>query len=285
MTLSSQVSSGAASQAGGGTVVTLERACFGYGQEEIVHGVDMTITSGERVALLGPNGSGKSTLVRGLLGLNTHLSGTVELFGEPLAELTRRYRLGYVPQRHTLSSSVVATVTEVVQTGRLPHQGWLARRTAKDKRIVADALARVGLARYATHPVAHLSGGQHRRVLIARALAAQPEVLIMDEPTAGVDATSQGALIEVLVNLADEGVTQLIVTHEVAVMAPLLTRVVSLRNGLIEFDGTPEQYRKHALGATGWPEHHHGHSPTASTQPTVAGLGPSPPWPGWAPAR
>ena len=263
---------GVAPGSGGDTVVALSGACFGYGQEEIVHGVDLTITAGERVALLGPNGSGKSTLVRGLLGLNTHLSGDVELFGEPLAQLSRRYRLGYVPQRHTLSSSVAATVTEVVQTGRLPHQRLLSRRGVEDRRIVTESLERVGLGDYAQHPVAHLSGGQHRRVLIARALAAQPEALIMDEPTAGVDATSQGALLDVLMNLASEGVTQLIVTHEVAVMAPLLTRVVSMRNGIIDFDGNPADYREYALGGSAWPEHHHGNSPTTSTRPSVAGL-------------
>ncbi|MBO3130299.1 metal ABC transporter ATP-binding protein [Dermatophilus congolensis] len=254
------------------TIIELERACFGYGEEEIVHGVDLRITSGERVALLGPNGSGKSTLVRGLLGLNSHLSGRVELFGEPLANLTRRYRLGYVPQRHTLSDSVVATVAEVVATGRLPHQGIIARPNKHDRAIVAESLARVDMADFADHRVANLSGGQHRRVLIARALAAQPEVLIMDEPTAGVDAANQDALVEVLVALADEGVTQLIVTHEVTALAPLLSRVVAIKTGLVDFDGTPEEYRAHEWHISEWAEHHHGHSPETPPNPPITGL-------------
>ncbi|MDO5697948.1 MAG: metal ABC transporter ATP-binding protein [Dermatophilus congolensis] len=253
-------------------VVELREACFGYGDEEIVHGVDLSITAGERVGLLGPNGCGKTTLVRGLLGLNTHLSGQVEVFGEPLASLSRRYRLGYVPQRHTLSTSVVATVNEIVAAGRLPHQGWLARMSQRDKAVVAESLDLVGLGRFAKAQVAHLSGGQQRRVLIARALAAQPEVLIMDEPTAGVDATSQGALVDVLLRLADAGVTQLIVTHEVAVLAPLLTRVVAMDSGRIAFDGAPAAYREHVLATSEWAEHHHGHSPEKPERRSVAGL-------------
>ncbi len=255
------------------SVISLRAASFGYGDEEVVHAVDLRIAAGERVALLGPNGCGKSTLVRGLLGLNAHLSGEVSLFGEPLAGLTRRYRLGYVPQRHTLSTSVVATVTEIVATGRLPHQGILARQSRADRAIVAESLELVGLADRARSPVAHLSGGQHRRVLIARALAAQPEVLIMDEPTAGVDAASQGALVDVLVRLADSGVTMLIVTHELSALAPVLSRVVTMEAGRIAFDGDRAAYHQHVLAATGWAEHHHGHSPERARRPVVTGLG------------
>lgn len=253
-------------------VIELEGACFGYGEAEIVHGIDLVIERGERVALLGPNGSGKSTVVRGLLGLNSHMDGRVELFREPLGAVSRRYRLGYVPQRHTLSAAVAATVTEVVLTGRLPHQGIFARPGTKDRAIVADALEMVGLQDRADHQVAHLSGGQHRRVLIARALAAQPEVLIMDEPTAGVDAASQDTFVEVLKRLADIGVTQLIVTHETAVMASLLTRVVAMRAGLIDFDGTPAAYLAHSFSEAGWAERHHGGSPEAGARPSALGL-------------
>lgn len=256
----------------GPVVIHLHGACFGYGELEIVHGVDLCISRGETVALLGPNGSGKSTLVKGLVGLNSHMSGEVELFGESLGSMTKRYRLGYVPQRHTLSSSVVATVNEVVSAGRLPHQGLLARMSRADKKIVHESLELVGLADRASSQVAHLSGGQQRRVLIARALAAQPEMLIMDEPTAGVDAANQGSLVDVLVRLAGSGVTMLIVTHEVAVMAPLLSRVVAMEAGRIDFDGRPDDYRAHVLAHGEWAEQHHSHSPETGGRPPVTGL-------------
>lgn len=219
-----------------GPVISLQDASFGYADRRVVSDVDLQILPGETVALVGANGSGKSTLVKGLLGLNDHLGGEVDLFGTPIEDFTKRYLLGYVPQRHTLSSSVAATVTEIVSTGRLPHQGWFARPSRTDRRIVADALEVVGLADFARHEVATLSGGQQRRVLIARALAAQPEVLIMDEPTAGVDLANQHVLRQVLVRLVDEGATLLIVTHEIEPLRPLLRRLVEMRAGRIARD-------------------------------------------------
>ncbi|HEY5187381.1 MAG TPA: ATP-binding cassette domain-containing protein, partial [Actinomycetes bacterium] len=133
----------------------------------MVSGVTLDIRAGEVVAVLGPNGSGKSTLVKGMLGLNSHLAGDVSLFGTPIARFREHARLGYVPQRHTLSTSVRATVTEIVAIGRLPHQGWLGRPNHQDRRIIAESLAVVGLDDRAQVDVSTLSGGQQRRVLIA----------------------------------------------------------------------------------------------------------------------
>ena len=219
-------------------IVSLRAASFGYGDRAVVSEVTMDIHAGEVVAILGPNGSGKSTLVKGLLGLNTHLHGEVALFGTPIDRFREHTRLGYVPQRHTLSTSVRATVTEIVAIGRLPHQGWLGRQNHEDRRIVEESLAVVGLADRARVDVSTLSGGQQRRVLIARALAAQPDVLIMDEPTAGVDLASQEILSQVLARLAARGATMLIVTHEIQALHGVLTRIVELDGGAIIFDGT-----------------------------------------------
>ena len=117
---------------GGGPtpVLSLRSAAFGYGERATVSDVTLDVQPGEVVALLGPNGSGKSTLVRGLLGLNDHLGGQVSMFGTPIDDFHEHARLGYVPQRHTLSASVRATVEEVVAIGRLPHQGWFGRQNA-----------------------------------------------------------------------------------------------------------------------------------------------------------
>jgi len=160
-----------------------------------------------------------------------------------------------------LSTSVRATVAEIVAIGRLPHQGWLGRANHEDRRIIEESLAVVGLDDRAAVDVSTLSGGQQRRVLIARALAAQPDVLIMDEPTAGVDLSSQEILSQVLARLAARGATMLIVTHELQALSRVLTRIVGLDGGRIIFDGTSEDHDlwHGALAASADPHHHDGH--------------------------
>lgn len=223
----------------------LRDAAFGYDGRRFTEGVDLTVTSGEVVALLGPNGSGKSTMVRGLLGLTEHLSGTVEVLGTPLAGLTDRSRIGYVPQRHTLSNSVRSTVREVVATGQLASRPWWRRASRADRALVLEAVDTVGLADRIDSDVATLSGGQQRRVLIARALASRPDVLLMDEPTAGVDAANQDVLATVMRRLAGLGVTMVIVTHELAALRGIVDRIVEMDSGHVSFDGTPGAYAEH----------------------------------------
>jgi zinc transport system ATP-binding protein len=141
-----------------------------------------------------------------------------------------------VPQRHTVGGAIPSTVEEVVGSGRLVHRRWFARTTAADRAAVADAIQAVGLGDRRSAMVATLSGGQQRRVLIARALAGRPDVLIMDEPTAGVDAESQESLVRTLHGLVEQGLTLLIVTHEIAPLRPMLTRVVALDAGRLVSD-------------------------------------------------
>ncbi|MFM6847868.1 MAG: metal ABC transporter ATP-binding protein [Terrabacter sp.] len=241
-------------------VVSLRGAGFGYGDRPVLTDVDLTIRSGEIVAIVGPNGSGKSTLMKGVLGLNERTSGSVSLFGVDSDDFHDRARIGYVPQRHTLSASVRATAAEIVSTGRLARIGWLGRLRAADRQVVARSLEVVGLADRATTEVSTLSGGQQRRVLIARALAAEPDVLIMDEPTAGVDAASQHVLADVLERLVERDVTMVIVTHELGALERLLTRIVVVDGGRIRFDGTPQEYA-HARDHVhhDHDSHHHDH--------------------------
>jgi len=270
-------------------VVELRGATFGYAAGPVVENLSLTVGAGEVVALLGPNGSGKSTVVRGALGLSEHLGGTVSLFGKPLDRFDDRDRIGYVPQRHTMSGSVRSTVREVVATGQLAQRPWWRRAGAEDRRTVLDALRTVGLADRADTDVATLSGGQQRRVLIARALVARPEVLLMDEPTAGVDAASQHVLAEVLQRLAATGVTMVVVTHELAALRGIVDRIVELDAGRISFDGPPEAYAVHqaavarATSATGQPAgvhthdgdgFHHAHEPDPGERKPLLGAGP-----------
>ncbi|WP_307812425.1 metal ABC transporter ATP-binding protein [Phycicoccus sp. CSK15P-2] len=236
------------------SLIELRSASFGYGDRSIVSGVHVTVEPGEVVALLGPNGSGKSTLVKGLLGLADHQGGEVLLLGVPRDRFREHTRIGYVPQRHSLSASVRATVAEIVAVGRLPHRPWWKPASAEDRAVVAESIDAVGLSDRADEEVASLSGGQQRRVLIARALAGRPDLLVMDEPTAGVDTASQHALTDVLARLVAGGTSMLVVTHELDALHDVVTRIVCMDAGHLDFDGTPPEYEAHlALRA-----HHHG---------------------------
>ena len=196
----------------------------------ILREVSVTVAAGEAVALLGGNGSGKSTLVRTLLGLVPHQEGTVELFGEPLEGFGAWHRIGYVPQ-HSAVAVANATVREIISSGRLGHRRpfeWLHRA---DHAAIDHALELVGLSGRAGWPYSSLSGGQKQRTLIARALASQPELLVMDEPLAGVDLHSQAGLADLLARLGGEGLALLVVLHELGPMEAVLHRSVTLCDG------------------------------------------------------
>lgn len=235
------------------------RGCsIGYGEVSVVRDVDLTVERGDAVAVLGSNGSGKTTLVRAALRLATVQSGSLEVLGEPVHRSQHRARIGYVPQRHTVATSVPATVREVVACGRLarttPWQRLSRASRTADARSVDEALEAVGLADRAGTSVAQLSGGQQRRVLIARALTADPEALILDEPTAGVDAASQEALARTLLGLRATEVTLIVVTHELAALAGVVDRAVVMRDGRLVHDGPLDD-----ATARRWEEvgHHH----------------------------
>ncbi|MET8065988.1 metal ABC transporter ATP-binding protein, partial [Micromonospora sp. NPDC005313] len=190
-------------------VIEIAHATVGYDGRPVLRDVSLTVTAGEVVAVLGANGSGKSTLVRAALGLVPVGAGSVALFGTPRRRFRQWHRIGYVPQRPGAGSGVPATVREVVASGRLARRGVLRPAGRADREAVTAALDAVGLADRAGDPVSTLSGGQQQRTLIARALAGGPELLVLDEPTAGVDAASQEAFAEALRGFRDGGGTVL----------------------------------------------------------------------------
>lgn len=270
-------------------VLSVRAGAFGYAERPIVSDVDLQLHRGEVLAVLGANGSGKSTLVKGLLGLATRYAGSVDFYGHPLAALPDRWRIGYVPQRHTLAGTVRATVSEVVSCGRLPRRRLRSMATvlpsaasrATDRAAIEGALELVGMADRARVDVTALSGGQQRRVLIARALAGEPQLLLMDEPLAGVDPVAQHELATVLARLVKAGMTLVVVTHELVAMADLVTRVVVLDQGRITFDGPRAQFE----AAQGRLLHDHGHhhhpdeamiDQAPGGSPSVVPIGPGP---------
>ena len=212
---------------------------FAYGRVPVLDHVDLRVGAGEFVALVGPNGSGKSTLVKLLLGSLTPTEGQVRLFGVPPWRVEDRWRLGYVPQRPVLGSEVPATVEEIVATGLLARRGWWRPLRKEDRLAARHALESVGLADFAERPVNELSGGQQQRAFIARAFASDPQLLVLDEPIAGVDAESQRRFRDSLVHLRrDHGAGVLLVSHELSAVANDLDRVVVLK-GSVLFDGPP----------------------------------------------
>jgi zinc transport system ATP-binding protein len=235
-------------------VVQITDGSVVLGGRPVLRGIDLMVSQGEVVAVLGANGSGKTTLVRALLGLTPLRTGRVELFGTPLESFHDHHRVGFVPQRVTATTGVPASVWEVVAAGRIARRRpWQPFRKT-DRDAVRRALEAVDLADRAQDGTAVLSGGQQQRVLIARALAGEPDLLVLDEPTAGVDLTSQESFAAIVESLLDQGVTLLLVAHEMGPLAPLITRTVVMRDGRVAYDGPPLESFHDAL-------HGHAHHP------------------------
>jgi zinc transport system ATP-binding protein len=227
----------------------------------ILRGIDLTVASGEFLALMGANGSGKSTLVRALTGLRPLAVGTLRLFGTPFDDFDEWHRIGFVPQRTGATSGVPASVWEVVASGRLTRRRLLRPLSRADRSAIDDALAVVGLTDKASEGVSQLSGGQQQRALIARALAGQPDLFFLDEPTAGVDLPNQHALADALRQLKERGATIVLVAHELGPLAPLVDRAVVMRDGRIAYDGPP--LADHEVHQPQFGEaHSHHHHPT-----------------------
>jgi zinc transport system ATP-binding protein len=223
------------------SVLRTEGVGFAYNGQPVLDDVSLTVGRREFVALVGPNGSGKTTLVKVMLGLLRPTTGRATLFGLDPQRFGDRWRLGYVPQRPQLAASLPATVEEIVTTGRLARGRWWRRVSPKDRGAIAHALEIVDLESLKDRRVSELSGGQQQRAFIARALASEPELLVLDEPIAGVDAEAQTRFRDALVHhvLAHDG-SVLLISHELGSVAADLDRVIVLRNR-VRFDGTPQQ--------------------------------------------
>lgn len=221
-------------------------------------GVTVGVADGSLTAVLGPNGSGKSTLMRALLGVAPLAGGTASVDGRPVAEWSRRdlaRSVGVVPQSETIAFPL--SVRELVAMGRYPHLGPLRAEGAADREAVERALARCDVTGLAERRVTSLSGGELQRTRIARALAQEPAVLALDEPTAGLDLGHEMAILELLRAWADGGMTVLLITHQLNLAARFADRMVLLDGGRVAADGTPaEVFRREVLERVyGWRLH------------------------------
>lgn len=224
-------------------LMELRDVAVSFGDRNVLTSVNFRVNAGDAVAVLGENGSGKSTLLRAATGLVPTGSGTARLFGVDVTRRTRVpwKRIGYVPQRILAPSGIPTTAAEVVRTGLLAPP--LLRNPRADARVLG-ALAAVGLDRRAHEAVATFSGGQAQRVAIARALVRDPELLVLDEPTAGVDEKRRQSLATLLGELTRQGRAVVIVLHDLGPFAHIITRTVTIEEGTIAhecvvIDGVP----------------------------------------------
>ncbi|WP_016698191.1 ABC transporter ATP-binding protein [Actinoalloteichus spitiensis] len=213
----------------------------GYRGRPVLRAVDAEVPTGGWLGVIGPNGAGKSTLIRTLAGLLPH-QGTVTVDGAPIEGLRPRQRarvLGYAPQTPELPTGL--TVTDYVLLGRSPYLAPLGREGRSDLRVVAEVLARLDLAGLATRPLATLSGGERQRAVLARVLAQRPRVLLLDEPTTGLDVGHAQALLELVDRLRrEDGVTVVTTLHDLTLAAQYADRLVFLVDGAVTASGPPD---------------------------------------------
>jgi len=228
--------------------VELDGVSYSYGAHTAVEKVSLTVDGGGYLGLVGPNGSGKSTLLRIMLGVLEPDEGEARLFGERAAEFDDGERVGYVSQDATkVENRMPVTVEEVVRMGRYPRLGR-GRFGDGDRRAVEEAMEKTGVAELAPRRVTRLSGGQRQRVFIARALAAEADILALDEPAVGVDAESREEFYELLRDLNEDGMTVVLIEHDIGVVTEHADEVACL-NRRLYFHGEPSEFEDNdALG-------------------------------------
>lgn len=222
-------------------IIRFDHASFGFSGVVALKDLTLTINAGEFVGVIGPNGSGKTTLCKAVLGLMAPLEGHLHIFDCACDELRchHRARIGYLPQKGVVDRNFPVTVLETVMMGRYGAMGLFRRPGAADRKIALEALSHVGMDAHQNTALGHLSGGQQQRVFIARALAQQPQVLLLDEPTTGLDITTQHNVIELIQHLHEElGLTVLLVTHDINMIRARVDRLILLKTRLYA-EGAP----------------------------------------------
>ncbi len=219
-----------------------------YHHQPVVQQVSFELTAGRLIGLLGPNGAGKSTLLKAILGLIPSLDGQVSVFGKPYA--SQRRRIGYVPQRESVDWDFPTDALDVVLMGTYGRLGLFRRPGKKERQTALDCLDQVGMADYAGRQISQLSGGQQQRVFLARALAQQADLYLMDEPFAGVDALTEKAIITLLEQLKEQGKTVLVVHHDLSTVSSYFDDVLLLNRQLIAAGAVEQTFTAELLQQT-----------------------------------
>ena len=219
-------------------VVETRNVSVNFGGATVLQDISLRIDKGDFVALMGPNGAGKTTLIRTILGFIPRSSGEILLFGRDLEHFKEHYRIGYVPQRFYFEKSFPINVSEIVSLGLVARAGLLHQLGEDDRQRVSQVLDKAGLKGFENKRAIELSGGQQQRVLIARALVGEPDLLILDEPTASTDVAFREHFWEMLGRLnTEDGMTIIIVTHQSDVKPPANAKVALLNKRLVHYCG------------------------------------------------
>jgi len=219
----------------------VENLSVAYGDRIVLNQVSFQAAHGARIAVVGPNGAGKSTLFKALVGLLPLQTGQILIHGLPLGN--HKDCVAYIPQREDVDWRFPVTVGDVVMMGRFGRRGWFARPNQADHQAVERSLEEMGIAALAKTSISDLSGGQQQRVFLARALAQDPHILLMDEPFTGVDATTQETTFGLLDRLRERQVTAIISTHDLNLAATRFDAVILLNKGLVAY-GSPQEVLK-----------------------------------------
>lgn len=219
-----------------------------YHKRPVLYGVDVAIPPGCIVGIMGPNGAGKSTFIKAVMGLVPPVNGWVKIFGEPLEKNIRR--VGYVPQRESVDWDFPVNVMDVVLMGRYGRLRIGQRPRAQDHDIARACLEKVGMLPFAHRQISNLSGGQQQRVFLARALAQESDLYLMDEPFAGVDATTEAAIVALLRELKERGKTILVVHHDLTSAREYFDMLLLLNMRLVAFGDTADVYTQEWLQKT-----------------------------------
>lgn len=219
----------------GKPVIEINNLSFSYGHTEVLCDINLAIPQGDYIGIIGPNGAGKTTLLKIILGLIKPFHGTVSLFGEDINSFHKWEDIGYVPQKATnFEGSFPATVFEIVLMGRYGKRGLTHSMTAEDKSIVRKALEQVGMLDLQNRLIGELSGGQQQRAFIARALASEPKILFLDEPTVGIDRAAQEEFYTLLRRLNSElGITLVLISHDIETVTREVRHVACIDKALV----------------------------------------------------
>ena len=252
------------------SIISVQAVTARYEQERVIENLSLEVEKGTFLAIVGPNGSGKTTLMRLILGLMRPERGTIQLFGTTISRFKQWEKVGYIPQRNSqVNSGFPATVYEVVQSGLVGKVGLLKRYDKKHHERIMEALVEVGMEQFKNVPIGSLSGGQQQRIYIARALIHQPDLIILDEPTVGVDTKNIDSFYTLLSKLHRvQGKTLILVTHDVSAVSNLITTVACLNKSLY-FHGDVASYEAlskeelsqlygHDISLITHDHHHHG---------------------------